>query len=176
MGLMGYSMSRGDAENLAATFHSINHRLPELMRGLHSAHNAFISGAPMPGHTAIASISNLLNRVALTDNRDLIQQGAGTQAIHANQLTPFNKAPWQPAVLCDAKQIDGVLVCGMGGDRRGFLSWLKANNPRAEIIHMDLAPAPGVQADHFIQGDLQTLLPQLQTAVVDRIAYRQSSR
>lgn len=172
MRLMGYDQKRGDAENLNDTLGAINHRLPKLMQGLHDAHRAFISGKPSAGHRAIASMCKLTARPALTDNRDLIQQASGTQAIHVNQLTPFSNGPWQPPVTCSAKDIDGVIVCGMGGDRRGFLQWLKANNPNAEIIHMDLAPSAQLPANRFIQGDLQTLLPQLQQEVATQIVHQ----
>lgn len=60
----------------------------------------------------------------------------------------------------------------MGGDRRGFLSWLKANNPQVEIIHMDLVTTPYLQTDRTIQGDLQTLLPQLHAEVLEALARR----
>lgn len=172
MRLMGYDQKRSDAENLVDTLGAITHRLPELMQGLHDAHCAFISGTPSAGHRAIASMCKLTARPALTDNRDLIQQASGTQAIHVNQLTPFNSRPWQPPVACDAKNIDGVVVCGMGGDRRGFIQWLKANNPNAEVIHMDLAPSAQLPANRFIQGDLQTLLPQLQQEVASQIVHQ----
>lgn len=171
MRLMGYQKNRNDTENLADTLNAINNRLPELMSGLDTAHRAFIVGTPTAGHRAIASMSNLLHRPTLTDNRDLIQQAAGTQAIHVHQLTPFTNGPWQPPVSCDAKDIDGVIVCGMGGDRRGFLQWLKSNNPQAEIIHMDIVPSNQMKADRFIQGDLQTLLPQLQSEVQTQFAH-----
>jgi hypothetical protein len=164
MALMGYQQTRTDNENLADTLHAIQHRLPALLGGLDAAHHAFIAGKPTAGHQAIAAMGKRLHRPVLTDNRDLIQQGAGLQAVHVNQLTPFSGAS-QPPVACHPKDIDGVIVCGMGGDRRGFVQWLKAHNPQAEIIHMDLAPSPTVGADRFVQGDLQVLLPQLQREV-----------
>lgn len=163
--LMGYNPKRNPLEQLSDTLEFIQSNLSALMQGLHDAHHAFIHGTPSAGHQAIASICHLTNRVALTDNRDIIQQASGIHAVHVNQLMPFTDTPWQPSMDCNAEDIDGIIVCGMGGDRRGFLQWLKTNHPETEIIHMDLAPSDHLPTDRFIQGDLQTLLPQLQREV-----------
>lgn len=175
MALMGYQQTRPDHENLADTMHAIRHNLPALMGALDAAHHAFVTGNPTAGHQAIAALSKRLHRPVLTDNRDLIQQNAGVQAVHVNQLTPFSGA-FHPPLSCDPSGIDGIVVCGMGGDRRGFVQWLKAHNPHAEIIHMDLAPSPSMGADRFIQGDVQQLLPQLQQEVAKQASHAMQAR
>ncbi len=169
MNQMGFSQNRSDEENLRATFESVktDEGLKSLMQNLHKTHESFIFSEPTKGHLAIAEISKNFNRCVFTDNRDLVHQNSGVAAIHVEQIKRFRERPWQKEVEIDPKEIDCLVVCGMGGDRRGFIEWAKKNNPALEVINLNLENQLGkyTKVDGFVNGDLQEILPSLEKVV-----------
>ncbi len=159
MTAMGFDQSRDSEANLGCSIGIIQDekKLSDLMMRLHKSHKSFFEGLPSSGHEIIGDISANTNRAILTDNRDILHQVSGFDAIHVCQIADFQTTPWDPAAICDPSQIDGLVVCGMSGDQRGFIKWLKEKNPNVEIINMNLTNklSEMVQVDHFIEGDLQ---------------------
>lgn len=164
MDAMGYEKKRSDEENLQKTAANLDANSQAVLMEIHNTHKAFFSGKTTAGHRAIGNISEATQRAILTDNRDLLHQISGFEAVHVCQISDFQKRPWQPEITCDAQQIDGLIVCGMGGDRRRFIEWLKKENPNAVIINMNLENtlAHEVRVDYFMKGDAQKLLLQLE--------------
>jgi len=171
MAAMGFDQIRVSEDNLGCSVGIIQDekKLSDLMMQLHTTHKSFFEGMPSNGHQIIGDISAITNRAILTDNRDILHQVSGFDAIHVCQIADFQTTPWDPVTICDPGQIDGLVVCGMSGDQRGFIEWLKEKNPKVEIINMNLTNtlSKTVKVDHFIEGDLQGNLQSLK-ALLER--------
>ena len=166
MKAMGYDQKRDSELNLQDSLATIHNEqdLLQMMVQLHETHKNFFQGVPSKGHQIIGNISETTGCAILTDNRDILHQVSGFDAIHVCQIADFQTRPWDPVVTCNPQEIDALVVCGMGGDRRGFLKWLREKNPNVEIINLNLQNtlAGWQKVDYFIEGDVQKNLQDLE--------------
>jgi hypothetical protein len=163
MKALGSEGERSDEEDLTAGFARVSddEALRNTMTTIHETHQAFIHGAPTPGHKAITAMSKDSDHAIFTDNRDLIQQSSGAATIHPEVIRTKN------GFNIDPTEIDCLVVCGMGGDRRGLITWLKEQNPELKVVNLNQnnSLANEVRVAAFVEGDLQDLLPSLQEKI-----------
>jgi hypothetical protein len=86
------------------------------MKQLRQKHQNFFKGEPSKGHEIIGKISKNIGCAILTDNRDILHQVSGFDAIHVCQIDNFQNPAWDPHATCNPSKIDGLVFCGMSGD------------------------------------------------------------
>lgn len=123
-----------------------------------------LDGPPTEAHKALSSIALKLNAQIITENVDTLQENAGVRPIRI--MGSFVRDNVDPKWL---EEIDAIVTIGLSHDDRGFLAWYKEINPQGIIIAIDLAqPSYLGDEDFILRGDLQQLLPDLDTKLTPK--------
>ena len=165
MQLIGFDTEKDDKKNLdflLENFKDLGY-FQNATKELHKFHLAFIDGKPAPEHKALHQIVTKTGAMIVTDNKDLIHGNAGTNAPHVMSISSFFSKGKE--FTLDPKEVDHVFVCAMSGDRRGFLKWLKTENPSIKITQIDRALSKTMAPDHFIEGDTGKILPKISSKI-----------
>lgn len=116
---------------------------------------AMVFGVPTAAHQALKNMALRQKVSILTENLDLLQHRTGIKPI----------GPVSPEELIGKTEVNDLesLIClGLSHDDRGFLAWVKKQNPRVTIVSIDLSPPNYLgPEDLWLQADLQQILPEL---------------
>lgn len=120
---------------------------------------------PTPAHEAIQRLSQEFEAHVLTENIDFIHEQTGIKPIH---LT----GQWQREGIESEwlKDVDVIIVVGLGYDNKGFLRWYKENNHSGRIVAINVDQPPYLNQDDFIiRGDAQKVVPDLASRFIEVI-------
>ncbi len=115
-----------------------------------------INGLPTSAHYALYEIAHHRNCCIVTENVDLLQQRTGCLPLHSHceEITTLHPQ--------DLQKVDAICCIGLSRDDCGWLAHYKAINPKGILIAIDRTlPNYIATNDYFVQGDLQTIVPDL---------------
>lgn len=139
-----------------------------LIANIQTFHAACFNCDPTGAHQALSQLALLKKTQILTENLDHLHQKTGYMPCSLD--AEFFRKQVDPHSL---KMIDAVICIGLSRDDKGFLAWYKQHHPAGKLISIDLyQPSYLGDEDYWIQGDLQSLVPNLLNLVQNEFAIR----
>lgn len=124
---------------------------------MHAFYQACFDGKPTPAHYALTALVAAKNCAVITENIDTLHQKAGVEC-----LTRADGDILQHIDVEQLKNIDAIICIGMSEDQSGLLYWYKERHPDGIIVAVDRnIPCYVGRNDKVLQGDIQTILPEL---------------
>ncbi len=156
--LLGFKM---DKESFFSWIKAIPLQPQQLVSNIDQFHRACFFSPPTIAHQALKDLALLKKTQIVTENLDLLHERTGIKPyrVDAQHL----QTEIDPSSL---KNIDYLICVGLSYDDRGFLGWYKKHHPQGIIIAIDLGtPTYLGNEDYLYQGDLQTAVPNLVSAL-----------
>lgn len=135
-----------------------------LVKKIRAFHDACFLSPPTQAHFALKELALFKNVRIVTENLDCLHEKTGVSPyrIDAQQL---RDQIGEEAVA----QFDHMICLGLENDDKGFLGWYKELNPSGKIIAIDVKqPSYLGDEDSLVVGDLQKILPSIQTHILEK--------
>jgi len=118
--------------------------------------------SPTNAHITLTNLASFKKSQIFTENLDLLHERTGIIPQRINTTKIKNEISES-----NFKEVDAIICIGLSHDDRGFLAWYKKQNPQGVLVAIDFVqPEYLGNKDFLTQGDLQEILPTLQSILL----------